>query len=453
MRLFSRIGRTGVKKTAGLAASLLAAALIFLFLMEVGLRIAPSLVPDRLLADFHQVPRAEIAGRRGLPTLSQTVLIGRDDNGPELRVPKPFTKRNWPDIEPGTVDSTQVDDMGFCNPPENSYGRPEIEVISLGDSFIWCTAIDPKDTWTGRLASLGGYSAYNLAAIGIGLHEHLQILKRFGIEKSPRFVIMNVYEGNDLQDAATYLSHIAGPAKNGDGPGAPSTRPTTLPFDPCLVFHGPRQGLIGHYSYASNMLLVLAQNSCDGASRALTPDSVFPARPEDTETDFRYRVEYPELTVDYNVKNVGSGEVLYAHRLRSQEVDLEIFSGPLTSFVELSREHGFVPIVTYTPSAYTTYSENVVFDDGALTSLMPWFSGRQREYFQGQAETIGYEFLDLTPFLRSAAVPTQKIEDLLYFRSNMHLTQRGHEVVAETISRALELLVNGRSLQDLGPQS
>ena len=135
-----------LKKYFNVSAKVAVGAFAFALLLEIGLRIVPALIPERLLAEFHLEVRSEIAQRRGLPTLAETVLIHRDDTGPELRIPKPFTKRNWPNREPGTVDSTQVDELGFCNPEGHAYGEPAIDLISLGDSIIWCTAIDPKDT-------------------------------------------------------------------------------------------------------------------------------------------------------------------------------------------------------------------------------------------------------------------------------------------------------------------
>ena len=428
------------------------AALIFIFFVEIGFRIAPSLIPEDLLVKFHPDLRAEIGGRLGLPTLAETVIIDRDDNGPELRIPKPFTKRNWPDREPGIIDSTQMDQMGFCNPVESSYDEPSIELISLGDSFIWCTAIDPRDTWTSKLSSLSGYSTYNLAAPGTGVHEYVQIFKRFGIEKSPRFVIINIYEGTDLRDASIYEAYVANGENGGnardDSDGEPN-RPTSLPYDPCLVFHAPAQSFIGRYSYAADVLLVLAQNTCNEVSKSVTPGSFFPDEYEFQGSELGYRLVYPDLTVEFNLKNVGAEELLYANQLRSQEVDLEILNEPLKAFVDLSREHGFVPIVTYTPSAYTAYADNVVFDDLALSDIMPWFSRQQRDYFKNQGESLGYVFLDLTPFLQRAAQSTGGIQDLLYFRSNVHLTQGGHAIVAETINTALGLINSGQNLKQI----
>ena len=443
-RFFNSFRRRPLKGGFRITATVMVGVLIFVLLLEVALRIIPALIPERLLAEFRPELRSEIAQRRGLPTLEETVLIHRDDFGPELRIPKPFTKRNWTGREPGIVVSTQVDGMGFCNSEGHSYGEPIINLISLGDSFIWCTAIDPNDTWTGKLESLTGYSTYNLAAPDTGLSEHVQILKQFGIQKSPKFVIMSVFEGNDLKDAVTYESFVRESndlGAVGSPPGASSNRPTSLPYDPCRIFQDPRQSIIGRYSYAFNILLVLAQDICDAATKKVTPASVFPDKADNSKIGFGYRIVYPELSIEFDPSSIGSDDSTYAERLRSQNVGLEIFNQPLTDFVELSEQHDFVPVVAYTPAAYTAYASNVVFDNPTLGDLMPWFSQQQRAYFKERGSVLDYVFIDLTPVLQNAAKSAVKKTDLLYFRSNRHLNQRGHTLVADFISETLGTIV------------
>ena len=42
---------------------------------------------------------------------------------------------------------------------------------------------------------------------GIGPYEYVQVLKQFGLQRRPRIVIMNIYEGNDLRDTLRYWDH------------------------------------------------------------------------------------------------------------------------------------------------------------------------------------------------------------------------------------------------------
>ena len=133
-----------VKKFVSIFASLILATILFVALLELSLRLVPVVIPEAVLMGFNEAARADIAERRNLPSISDTILVSRDDGGPELRIPKPFNIRNWPDSKFGSAESTQVDSIGFCNPISNNYDD-HIDLLTLGDSFIWCTGIDPKD--------------------------------------------------------------------------------------------------------------------------------------------------------------------------------------------------------------------------------------------------------------------------------------------------------------------
>jgi hypothetical protein len=37
-----------------------------------------------------------------------------------------------------------TDAQGFCNPPRDSYDRPRIDVVIMGDSFTGCVAANPE---------------------------------------------------------------------------------------------------------------------------------------------------------------------------------------------------------------------------------------------------------------------------------------------------------------------
>ena len=114
-------------------------------------------------------------------------------------------------------------------------------------------------------------------------------------------------------------------------------------------------------------------------------------------------------------------------------ISLENFTHALTQFVELARVHGFVPIVSYSPSAYTAYADFVKFENPALSDLMPWYSSTQREFLRSKAEELGYVFVDITPQLQAAARVLQD-KTLLYYPSNVHFTEAGNRVEAEVLA-------------------
>lgn len=62
---------------------------------EVGLRLWPKLVPLSLLREFQKDLRLTIAQRQHLQNYSQVWTFPRDDDGPVLRLFKPFTRLDF----------------------------------------------------------------------------------------------------------------------------------------------------------------------------------------------------------------------------------------------------------------------------------------------------------------------------------------------------------------------
>jgi hypothetical protein len=296
-----------------------------------------------------------------------------------------------------------MDDQGFCNPARDSYHRDRIDIVAVGDSFVWCTAVAPDATWGSRLGVLTGRSVYSLGRGGIGVYEYLQLLKHFGLPKRPAAVIMNVYEGNDLRDALRFHWDRR---KRGLG----SSR--ELGPSPILG-----HGLLARKSYALNFLGSGGQRVVAVArNRSLTAG-----------TNFRYRIAFPDRTVAFNRDNDNVDEVLHARLLREGRIGLDVFDEGLAAFVELARSEGFRPIVTYSPSAYTAYAGRVEFEDASLKDLLAWYSAEQRRYFAEAMASLGGDYLDLTSDLQGAA---ERSADPLYFPTNLHWTPAAHEVVA-----------------------
>jgi len=176
-------------------------------LMELALRVAPRAIPAFALVRFHPVVRSAIGKRLDLPTLEETLILPRDDGGPRLRVFKPYAEFGLNFEERDATHQFTVDEIGFCNERGLYDGHETFDVIAIGDSFTWCTAVEARQAWPALMRGNLGATTYNLGRSGMGLYEYLQILKAFGLEKRPKIVIMNVYEGNDLRDAIRYHRH------------------------------------------------------------------------------------------------------------------------------------------------------------------------------------------------------------------------------------------------------
>jgi lysophospholipase L1-like esterase len=391
--------------------------------LELALRFVPGAIPLGVLKEFEPGLRTKIASRRKLQTKEDTIPMQRDDGGPPtgMWIYKAGAEVRYDFDEPGIVPTVRMDAKGFCNPDPDAYEQPTFQVLALGDSFTWCTTVAPEDAWPSVLSRMSGLSTYNLGLPGRGLYEYLQILKQYGLKKTPRFVVLDVYEGNDYRDAVRFYAFRAESEEDDDGPchfGVPSL---------CAAYYGMRGSAVGRYSYAYNLVAAAIWRGARSAGKG--------------KIDFRYEIHFPSgEVVPFNRDNVDRDEVSHAKTLMQGKPGLEVFTPALQQLVELSRKNGFIPIVTYTPSAYTAYDTFVRFADAEITSIMRSYSNRQRRYFAEQARDLDYYFLDLTPaFQRAAASPDQ---GLLYFATNVHLTQRGHRVVASELApliRSLEL--------------
>lgn len=406
-----------MKKFFSFSLKLSISLLLIILFLEVGLRIIPSIIPPKLLINFEPRLREKVA-QGWLQTYGDTIILNRDDNGPPLRIWKPLTKITHYDSDvPGDVFTVETDEIGFCN-PRGSYNRaPTIDVITIGDSFTWCNNVNPEDAWTKRLSDLTGLSTYNLGKGNLGLYEYIQILKGFGISKYPKYVILNVYGGNDLRDAITYFQTKNNDSNKKINSSSNSYRQQTLIED-----------TLRRYSYSFNLIRAFIKYLYTKITSYSFNKNV----------NFRYSIVFPEKSIAFNLENTDKEEVFYAELLLAKKVDLNVFNDALESFVKLSKQHKFIPIVTYTPSAHTVYASYVIFDDPTLKVTLNVFSDFQREFFKIKGEEMGYIFFDLTPSLQSAA-SSSKSQNLLYYRTNLHLTSYGHEIIAKTLS---ELLTN-----------
>ena len=382
-------------------------------LVEAALRLLPTLIPASLLINFEPRLRSKIAASR-FPTADDAIAFNRTDGGFPFPIWKPFAKITYSFTDPGTVNTVNMDENGFCNAPAGLYSQhSQFDVIGIGDSFTWCTTVRPEDTWVAQLARDANVSAYSLGKPAISLYEYLQLLERYGLKKSPKVVVMNVYEGNDLRDALKYVSY----RQSGETQQQIAEQEETV-------------GPLGQYSYAWNLLRAVGHR--DSPPNKSGSGGLVEGNAEDGE-NFRYALNFRSGSVPFNLENGDLDEVLYAKLLTNGKINLDVFSEAIAQFAALAQTKGFAPILAYTPSAYTAYADVVSFEQLALNEIMPAYSRAQRTYFVKQAAAVGLMFVDMTPILQSVAADYTTPEKLLYYQTNRHLTQYGHAVVSNAL--------------------
>lgn len=379
---------------------------VVLVLAEVALRSFPSLISIPVLERFNSELRRSVADRLQLSTKSSRHAIPsaeRSDGGPDFYTYESNRTIVIPvdpvDMALGATEAAQIDRNGFCNPAPAAE-RETVDVLLLGDSMTFCTAIDASQTSSAMLEAISGLSAYNLGIPGVGPFEYVELLRRFGLSRKPRFVVMNIYEGNDPRDVERFndFRQQGRQARDPDPVGGPFAWSYSLAFIKAAV--------------------ELLWRQIDRSSGL----------------DFRYSVQGPDGRVAMNIANSDRDEVRYARRFQSGELSPAILEPALDTFRDLAREHGFTPIIMLIPGAFTAYAESVIFNDPELAPIMR--SGREviSKWLAGYTARSGIIFVDLAPVFQAAAASGP----LTHFPANVHLTPEGQRIVAAQILKAIE---------------
>ncbi len=374
---------------------------------EVALRTFPSLISAPVLERFNSNLRQAVADRLHLSTKSSRRIIPsseRSDRGPDFYNYEPGLTLNVPvdsvDAALGAIEDVRLDRNGFCN-PATAAEHETVDVIVLGDSMTFCTAVKPDDTSSAQLERVSGRRAYNLGIPGIGPFEYVELLRKFGLSRRPKFVIMNIYEGNDLRDSDRYNNFLLHGKQSMDQD----------------AFGGP---------FAWSYSLAFIKAAIELELRQLD---------RNTGMDFRYAINMPGGLIRMNTTNSDRDEARYALRLMKGELSPVIMQPALDDFRELARQYRFVPVITLIPSAYTAYAQSIEFNDPSLREAVRAGGEIQRRWLGTYSAREGLIFLDLTTALQGAA----NTGPLVYFPANVHLTPTGQRVVAAAIAAVLKV--------------
>ena len=379
-------------------------------LIEATLRAFPSLIGLNQLQNFEPTLRAEIAQRLGLPTLASSVLITseeRTDHGPPFPLSAPnaigFTFMDPADVALGAPEHVQMDANGLCNPLDKAtLGKADILVA--GDSFTTCQGAAPKDGASQKLQDLTGLSTYNLGIGNTGPYEYLEMLKRFAGFK-PRIAVMNFYEGNDLRDIVRYRRFVESGGTTEKDRNQPSPA----------------------WSYAAQFFKTAYK---------LVEASVKSTITSSQDYNFRYSAPVGDHVMAMNISNKDQGEVERAIQLQEGKISTDLFAEPLKNYVDWAKANGIVPVLTYIPAMYTAYEGRVTFEDPEVGKTIQAFSAAQRKWLAEHAQSIGYNFLDLTPFIQE----TTAKGIITHFPSNVHLTAKGEEIVGTQTAEFIKKL-------------
>jgi len=69
-------------------------------------------------------------------------------------------------------------------------GRPQADIVALGDSFTYAVEVDQESTWPSRLGAITGLQVANLGVPGYGTAQEVELFRRYGSKLHPKLVVL-----------------------------------------------------------------------------------------------------------------------------------------------------------------------------------------------------------------------------------------------------------------------
>ena len=278
----------------------------------------------------------------------------------------------------------RTDKNGFRNSIEQQ--RPDI--VFIGDSFTESATVPEADTFVRRVAQSTGLTAVNLGRGAYGPQQQLIVLKRYGLAYEPRFVVWQLFEGNDLADAEAFAEWKQNPR----------LEPTSLKD-----------------RYFENSLL--KQWLTKTRSQELV-EPVVTLRYHDG-TSRRVGLRYPYEPDQPSTMRLGITETLRA----------------IEEGHQLCESRGIQLLVLFVPTMARVMAPSISFDRvedqkryaAQLTEAQKDFSSTVKDL----CARTGCNFVDSFDALRQAADENNR---QLYIPNDEHLDVRGHEVMAQIVT-------------------
>jgi lysophospholipase L1-like esterase len=281
--------------------------------------------------------------------------------------------------------------------------RSTLRILALGDSFTFGVGAEAAETYPARLQEIlraRGLRAevLNGGAPGYGVPDEVAWFARWGKPLAPDVVLVTVFIGNDLQDAA---------------PGAPKV----TVVDGALVAPGESSHTLSRWLYYhSHLFVLLKSSSLGGALRRLA------GRPEPLETR-ELRAEFALYAKGPPSPMVAGGAAateaavagLVADAGNAKAGKTKILAVLIPSLVQVDPRRWEANLARFAldPSHYDRDRPNAIF----------------RALFARH----GVPVLDLTPTFASAIARGERI----YFPIDQHLTPAGYQLTARQVAAAI----------------
>ena len=282
----------------------------------------------------------------------------------------------------------RTDQNGFRNSPSE---HAAADVVFIGDSFTEATQVSDDDTFVRRVGSATGLSVVNLGRSGYGPQQELLVLKKYGLTYKPRFVVWQLFEGNDLQEAANFASW----KKN---PGQSKSSIVDRYFDHSLI----------------GRVLAKTRVAKDDESIPWITFSYSDGTTARLPLNFYYDPSQPQkvpVGMDETNRAIDAGHRLcQSHGIQLLVIHIPAMIHVMDSYVSFERK---TDETRYRPKPASNDEKD--------------FSGRVAEL----CEQLGCTFVDSLATLRHAAASNNRN---VYIPRDEHLDVRGNELIAQMVA-------------------
>ena len=278
----------------------------------------------------------------------------------------------------------RTDKNGFRNTTE----QQRADIVFIGDSFTEAATVADTDTFVRRVAQSTGLSVVNLGRGAYGPQQELIVLNRYGLAYEPRYVVWQLFEGNDLSDASAFAEWKKNPRQA-------NTSLKKRYFDNSLLNNW----------LAKTRSPELVEHTAtlryhDGTSRRVS--LLYPYQPEQPST-----------------RHVGMFETLRA----------------IEAGHELCKSRGVQLLILFVPTMVRVMAPHISFDIVEHRRRdVPELAEGQKDFsgtIDELCDRIGCDFVDSFDALRRAA---DKDNRSLYIPNDEHLDVGGHDVVAQIVT-------------------
>jgi hypothetical protein len=286
----------------------------------------------------------------------------------------------------------RTDKNGF----RNSIELQKADIVFIGDSFTESATVAEEDTYARRVAHSTSLSAINLARGAYGPQQELIVLKRYGLSYEPRFVVWQLFEGNDLLDAEAFVEWKNNPEQ------------LVLPLKARYLDNSLLQQVLASTRTQESVGPMATLSYHDGSSRRVS---------------LRYRYEPHQPAI----RQTGMTETLSAIQAGQQ----------------LCESRGIKLVVVVVPTMVRVMQPHINFKTfEERRDFYPERIPGDKDFTETVEEFcshVGCGFIDGYDALREASASDNRG---LYIPSDEHLDVRGHEVVSKVISDWIQSKTN-----------